>query len=154
MAANVLCGRVHDRVRAEFKWTLKQWGRPCVVDDCEGTSFMRDRARSIDINDANQRVRRRLSPHQTGRRITDSLVYRARVAHVHRHELEATADVGLVDQRTNAEVHVVWDNYSTAGAGMRFDQCSYRRHSRRESDCSMSTLQHCHRGFESIARGV
>ncbi len=64
--AEVLGGRVHDDVGAEGERLLQVRRGERVVDDDQGAAVVGERGDRLDVDARQQRVGRRLQPHQRG----------------------------------------------------------------------------------------
>jgi hypothetical protein len=109
VAAEVLRRRVHDDVRAELERTLQVRRRKRVVDDEDRAGIVRRIGRGADVDDVEERVRRRLDPHHSrvvvevlgqvrevlGGDVVEEVALR--LVHLRRHPVDAAVDVGDQD---------------------------------------------------------
>lgn len=79
---------------------------------------------------------------------------RVQVAHVDGDELEACADIGFVDQRPDAEIHVVWHDDAIALAGVRLEHRRDGGHARRKGNSGAPAFEGGHRRFERVPRRI
>src|SRR4051794_20881752 len=150
VAAEVLRGRVHHRVRAELERALVDRGRERIVDRHERAALALDHAREVD--DVERRVGRRLDPDQH-RVVAYGALERVEVALVHHVVLEAEAREHLVDEPVGAAVEVVGQDHVRAGARDRRDERVLGGHARGERG-GVPALQRAQRRLERRARRV
>ena len=95
VSTEVLGRRVHHDVRAELQRPLQIGRRKGVVDDEERAGRMRCVRRLLDVDDVQQRIRRRLDPDDPSALVE----MRAQVVELGRGEVVEDVTLGLVDLR-------------------------------------------------------
>ena len=128
VAAEVLRRRVEDDVGAEIERALEVRGRERVVDDQQGAGRLRGAATARDVDEVEQRVRRRLDPDEPrvaderarvrrelgGCRVREAVALR--LVHLREHPVRAAVDVVDADDAV-AGVEQVHDRRRRADPG-------------------------------------
>ena len=133
-------GRVHDDVAAALERPLQERRRERVVDDDQRTAVLRQRHDRVEIDEFQQRVGWRFYPDHrhvigqrlgSGRHVTQVDVGKSQPR-------AALADAG--EQAARAAIQVVHRN--DAGTGVeQLENCSRRRHARRERETVLAALE-------------
>src|SRR5829696_8068952 len=129
VAAEVLRGRVDDRVRPELERTLHDRCRERVI---HGDDRVLLAGHDVpDVDDVQQRVRGRLDPDQPGLRPHRALE-RAQIGLINHVVVDPEALQDLVHQPVRAAVEVAREDHVVAGTRMRRDERVRGRHPARE----------------------
>ena len=153
VAAEVLRRRVDDDVGAEGEWLLEIRRGERVVDDDQGTVLVGHGGDGLDVDAAEQRVGRRLQPHERGvgrpgcRQGVD-------VGEVDGAPGEAERAPHVGDQPVGAAVRVVAEEDPPAGNGEAAQHRVLRCQSAGEGESVVGLLERSHALFERRARRV
>ncbi len=149
MAVDVLGGRMHDHVRTEQQRLLQRRRKKGIVDHQQRAGGMRGLRHVADIGDAQQRIGRRLHPHQ-GRLFGEAGGQRGAVGEVDEIHREAAFFCPRVEQAPSAAVAIVRRQHMAAGRH-QFQHQRHRRHAAGRDHRTGALLQFGQRVAEQVA---
>ena len=154
MPAEVFGGRVHDDVGAEDERLLQRRRRERVVDDDEGADRVPDLGEAGDVGDPQQRVRRRLDPHDLRRRGLDGGAHGVEITHVDDAQAHAPRPEHPGEQSVGAAVDVAAEQHLVAGRERGAQQRVFGGEPRGERERVRPALDRGELGLQRCARRV
>ena len=142
-----------DGVGAVLERSLQVRGREGVVDDTPRAVLMRDRGHRLDVDASQQRVRRRLEPHEH-RIVRPRRIEREWIGEVDRAPRDADGFVHLRDEPIGAAVRVVAEEDALPRAHEGAEEGVLGREAAREREAVLGPFERREAGLERGARRV
>ena len=154
VTAHILGRRMHDDVRAQLEGPLQDRRREGVVHDQQAAHLVREGRDRSDIRDQQERVRRRLHPHDLRARGADDALGLGQVGEVHGLGGDALGGLDDAQELVRAPVHVRRVHDVIAGARQQADDRILGAHARGERKAVRRPLQGRERTRERVGRRV